>query len=88
MPNEPTNKPQPDEPPREGRHLELVKQDRPPLSKRELTIAIVAIIIAALVPVGAAFGFDVCRAADSVGVSLDTCLPDPALPGPAGPEGP
>lgn len=88
MPDEPTNKPQPDQLPPERARLELVQQERPPLSRRELVIAIVAIVIAALVPAGAAVGFDVCRAADAVGVSLDACLDDPALPGPKGPEGP
>ncbi len=61
-------------------------QARAPLSPlpkpRSMRAAVVAIVLASLVGVGGAFGFDVCEALHMVGLELDACkvtpTPEPA----------
>jgi hypothetical protein len=59
---------------------ELLPEDLRPaaLRRRNQILAIVAIVLAALVPVAMAFGFDLCTPLEAVGVHLDACAPDPA----------
>lgn len=47
-------------------------------SRRAQVLTIVAIIIAALVPAAAAFGFDLCKLGLAVGVHFDACKAPPA----------
>lgn len=65
----------------------LPEDDRPAaLRRRNQILAIVAIVVAALVPVAMAFGFDVCTPLDAVGVHLEACelaLPAPSTPAPS-----
>lgn len=54
---------------------------REPLSWKQIS-AILAIVIAAAVPIAMAFGVDVCGPLDAVGIELDACAP-PAAPAPS-----
>jgi hypothetical protein len=58
------------------------------LRRRNQILAIGAIVVAALVPLAMAFGFDVCSPLDAVGVHLDACEPEalPPAPAPAAPS--
>ncbi len=57
-----------------------------PVSKRGTWAAVIAILLATAVSVGAAFGFDVCAFAHSIGISLDACkAPAPPAAEPATP---
>lgn len=54
---------------------------QPPLdsfSRRPKWLAILAIVIAAAVPIAMAFGVDVCAPLDAVGIELDACSSTPA----------
>lgn len=53
--------------------LPPVKAPLEPVSKRGVWVTVAGIVLAAAVAVSAAFGFDVCQFASSVGVTLAAC---------------
>ena len=58
------------------------------LKQRNQILAVVAIVVAASVPILLAFGFDVCAPLAAVGIELDACKAAPApAAAPAGDAG-
>ena len=58
-----------------------------PVPNRRMWLGVVAVLLATLVSVGAAFGFDVCALLHSVGLELDSCKTPPVVT-PAAPPAP